>query len=131
MAFAKARRTAIIVPGLFLNEDPSNFREAGRQLVARSQVAGRNRLRLENAAIALVAGLQDAGLVVGRDIDVVAKSTSDILDYLDAGDRFLRSRTSRWLARRWRSFLIKRIRGVPAVSKLQTVDHAAALCVRT
>ena len=58
--------------------------------------AGRNRLRLENAAIGLVAGLQDAGLVVGRDVDVIAKSTSDILDYITPPiDSFIEDLTAR------------------------------------
>ncbi|KKB11928.1 hypothetical protein VE25_10285 [Devosia geojensis] len=33
----------------------------------------------EMGAIALIGGLQDAGLVLGRDIEVIAKQTSDIL----------------------------------------------------
>ena len=74
-----------------------------------------------------MAGLQDAGLVVGRDIDVIAKSTSDILDYITPPidsfheDLLLAGET---LAH----FLMKRIRGVPA-EELQAVDQPR-LCAR-
>ena len=72
-------------------------------------------------------GLQDAGLVVGRDIDVIAKSTSDILDYVTPPidsfheDLLLAGET---LAH----FLMKRIGGVPA-EELQAVDQPR-LCAR-
>jgi LacI family transcriptional regulator len=72
--------------------------------------------------------LQDAGLIVGRDIDVIAKSTSDILDYLTPPidsfheDLVLAGET---LAR----FLVKRIHGVPP-EELQAVDQPR-LCIRT
>jgi LacI family transcriptional regulator len=83
---------------------------------------------IETAAIGLVAGLQDAGLVVGRDIDVVAKSTSDILDYITPPiDSFIEDLThaGETMAR----FLMKRIDGVPA-EELQAIDQPR-LCVRT
>ena len=76
---------------------------------------------IETAAIGLLAGLQDVGLVVGRDIDVIAKSTSEILDYVTPPiDSFVEDLTlaGETLAR----FLIKRIRGVP-VEELQAIDQ--------
>jgi LacI family transcriptional regulator len=117
-----------VIPGLFLNEDPSKFREAARRLVERGPVPDGIVCGIETAAIGLVAGLQDAGLVVGRDVDVIAKSTSDILDYITPPiDSFVEDLTlaGETLAH----FLMKRIRGVPA-EELQAVDQPR-LCVRT
>ena len=117
-----------IVPGLYLNEDPSKFREAGRKWADRTPLLDGIVCGSENAAIGLVAGLQDAGLVVGRDVDVIAKSTSDILDYIAPPiDSFVEDLTlaGETLAH----FLMKRIRGVPA-EELQAVDQPR-LCVRT
>ena len=118
----------ILVPGLYLNDDPEKFREAARLLAARKPVPDGIVCGIETAAIGLVAGLQDAGLVVGRDIDVIAKSTSDILDYVTPAidsfheDLLLAGET---LAH----FLMKRIRGVPA-EELQAVDQPR-LCARS
>lgn len=115
-----------VVPGLYLNDDPEKFREAAHRLVASRPdgiICG-----IETAAIGLMAGLQDSGLVVGRDIDVIAKSTSDILDYITPPidsfheDLLLAGET---LAH----FLMKRISGVPA-EELQAVDQPR-LCART
>lgn len=110
-----------LVPNLYLNEDPSKFREAGRRLAESRQVPDGIVCGAENPAIGLVAGLQEAGLVVGRDVDVIAKSTSDILDYLTPSidsfheDLLLAGET---LAR----FLLQRIAGVPT-EELQAVDQ--------
>jgi LacI family transcriptional regulator, galactose operon repressor len=117
-----------VIPGLFLNEDPSKFREAARVLVECGPVPDGVVCGIETAAIGFVAGLQDAGLVVGRDVDVIAKSTSDILDYIAPPiDSFVEDLTlaGETLAH----FLMKRIRGVPA-EELQAVDQPR-LCVRT
>jgi LacI family transcriptional regulator len=107
---------------------PARFREAGCRLGKGRVVPDGIVCGIETAAIGLVAGLQDAGLVVGRDIDVIAKSTSDILDYVTPPidsfheDLLLAGET---LAH----FLMKRIRGVPA-EELQAVDQPR-LCART
>ena len=117
-----------LVPGLFLNEDPSRFREAGRRWVELAPRTDGIVCGSENAAIGLIAGLQDAGLVIGRDIDVIAKSTSDILDYMTPPiDSFVEdlTRAGETLAH----FLMKRIRGMPA-EELQAVDQPR-LCTRT
>ncbi len=116
------------VPDLYLNDDPATFRAAGRRLVETRPVPDGIVCGIETATIGLLAGLQDGGLVVGQDIDVIAKSTSDILDYLTPPinsfheDLVLAGET---LAR----FLIKRVHGVPA-EELQAVD-APRLCVRS
>lgn len=124
----KSTAEGFIVPGLYLNEDPSKFREAGRKWADHTPMLDGIVCGSENAAIGLVAGLQDAGLVVGRDVDVIAKSTSDILDYIAPPiDSFIEDLTlaGETLAH----FLMKRIRGVPA-EELQAVDQPR-LCVRT
>jgi LacI family transcriptional regulator len=118
----------ILVPGLQLNDDPARFRDAGYRLGKGRVVPDGIVCGIETAAIGLAAGLQDAGLVVGKGIDVVAKSTSDILDYVRPPidsfheDLLLAGET---LAH----FLMKRINGVPA-EELQAVDQPR-LCERT
>ena len=115
----------ISVPGLYLNDDPEKFREAAHRLAASKLPPDGIVCGIEFAAIGLVAGLQDAGLVVGRDIDVIAKSTSDILDYVTPPidsfheDLLLAGET---LAH----FLMKRIGGVPGLARIalaEQVDH--------
>jgi LacI family transcriptional regulator, galactose operon repressor len=118
----------MVIPGLFLHEDPAKFREAGRRLARKKLFPDGIVCGFETAAIGLVAGIQDAGLVVGRDVDVIAKSTSDILDHIAPPiDSFLEDLVlaGETLAR----FLMKRIRGVSAL-ELQAVDQPK-LCVRT
>jgi LacI family transcriptional regulator len=117
-----------LVPDLFLNEDPSRFREAGRRLGKRRPAPDGIVCGAENPAIGLVAGLEDAGLVVGRDVDVIAKGTSDILDFVTpAIDSFVEDLTlaGETLAH----FLMRRMQGVPA-EELQAVDQPR-LCART
>jgi LacI family transcriptional regulator len=117
----------ISVPGLYLNDDPERFRETAHRLAA-SKLPPDGIVCGIGPAIGLVAGLQDSGLVVGCDIDVIAKSTSDILDYVTPPidsfheDLLLAGET---LAH----FLMKRIAGVPA-EELQAVDQPR-LCART
>lgn len=118
----------VLIPGLYLNEDPSKFRDAGRSWRSRNPMPDGIVCGAENPAIGLIAGLQDAGLVVGRDVDVVAKSTSDILDYMTPPidsfheDLILAGETLAY-------FLIRSIRGVPT-EELQAVDQPR-LCART
>ncbi len=118
-AVKEAGVTGTVLPDLHLHDDPSKFRHAARQIVASGVVPDGIVCGIETACLALVAGFQDAGLVIGRDIDVVAKSTSDLLDFLTPRiDSFHEDLTlaGEMLAR----FLIKRIEGV-SVSKLQTI----------
>jgi LacI family transcriptional regulator len=111
----------MLLPGLHLNDDPGKFREAGRRLITAGAAPDGIVCGIETAAIGLVAGLKDAGFVVGGDIDVVAKSTSDILDYLSPPIDSLHENlllAGETLAR----FLIKRIQGAP-VEQLQAIDQ--------
>jgi len=115
-----------LIDDLNLNEDPSKFRQAARELIERGPVPDGIVCGAENAAIGLVAGLQDAGLVIGRDIDVVAKSTSDILDYLAPPiDSFFEDLTLAGEA--LAHFLMRRIAGAPAET-LQAVDQPRPCC---
>lgn len=118
-AIKEAGIDGTVLRELHLHDEPAKFRAAAHQLVAGGPVPDGIICGIETACIALVAGFQDAGLVIGRDLDVVAKSTSDLLDYLTPRiDSFHEDLTlaGETLAR----FLIKRIEGVQ-VSKLQTV----------
>jgi LacI family transcriptional regulator len=117
-----------VIPGIYLHDDPAQFREAARRLASGGNVPDGIVCSIETASVALIAGLQDAGLVVGRDIDVVANGTSDILDYITPPiDSFFEDLTlaGQTMAR----FLMKRINGVPA-AELQTLQ-APKFCPRT
>ena len=108
-----AGAAAGVIPDLYLHDDPSKFREAARKLVTDGDAPDGIICSIETGSIALIAGLQDAGVTVGKDIDVVANATSDILDYLTPPiDLFFEDLTlaGRAMAR----FLIKRINGTPA-----------------
>jgi LacI family transcriptional regulator len=59
------------------------IREAGRSLAQRVQRADGIVCSGINAAIALAAGLSDAGLVTGRDYDMVAKQTTNLAALLN------------------------------------------------
>jgi len=68
------------IEGIDLDSPAPAFREAAHR--AASAQAGFDGFvcASETRSIALIAGLQDAGLTVGRDVDVIAKETSDLLD---------------------------------------------------
>lgn len=75
----------------------------------------------EARCIPLLAGLRDAGLTVGKDIDVVAKDTTDLLDHITpAIDSFFEDLTlaGEDLGR----LLLRRIAGAP-VSELQSIGE--------
>jgi LacI family transcriptional regulator len=117
-----------VLPDLYLHDDPAKFRATARKLAEQRKVPDGIVCGIETAAIGLVAGLQDAGLVVGRDVDVIAKSTSDILDFIAPPiDSFVEDLT--FAGETLAHFLMKRIRGVPA-EELQAVDPPR-LCART
>jgi LacI family transcriptional regulator len=75
----------------------------------------------EARCIALMAGIRDAGLTVGKDVDVIAKDTTDILDHITpAIDSFFEDLTlaGEDLGR----LLLRRIAGAP-VSELQSIGE--------
>ena len=107
-----AGATADVIPKLYLHDDPSKFREAARALVVGGNAPDGIVCSIETGSVALIAGLRDAGFVVGKDVDVVANATSDILDYLTPPiDSFFEDLTlaGQEMAR----FLIRRINGSP------------------
>jgi LacI family transcriptional regulator len=127
-AVRKAGAEGSIIPGVHLHDDPAKFRDAARRLVAGPERPDGIVCSIETASVALIAGLQDAGLILGKDIDVVANGTSDILDYVTPPiDSFFEDLTlaGQIMAR----FLMKRINGTPA-SELQMLQ-APKFCRRT
>lgn len=68
--------------GVLLSDAPARYYEAARTLRRGNSLPDGVICANETATIALLAGLEDAGLILGRDIDVVARSTSDVLDYV-------------------------------------------------
>ena len=113
--------TGSIIAGLHLSSDVEEFRKAAHRLAESNDRPDGIICGIESGAVALLAGLQEAGLVVGRDIDVIARSTSDILDYMTPKiDSFHENLdvAGETLAR----FLIKRIEGSP-VEELQAISE--------
>ena len=73
---------ASIVEGVHLDSEPTDFRNAGRRLARMPHVPDGIICANETRCIALMAGLQDAGLKVGVDVELIAKDTSDLLDHI-------------------------------------------------
>lgn len=65
---------------LWLDQSPAELRSAARTLVASPSPPDGFVCGSETRSLALLSGLQEAGLVMGRDIDIFAKRTSDLLD---------------------------------------------------
>ncbi len=66
-----------------------------------------------------MAGLQDAGLAVGRDVEVIAKDTSDLLDHITPPiDSFFEDLI--FAGEQLAQLLLMRIAGVP-IERLQTI----------
>jgi LacI family transcriptional regulator len=109
----------IVVEGVDLDGDPLEFRAAGRRLASGPNPPDGYICANETRSIALMAGLREAGFVVGMDGDVIAKDTSDLLDHITpAIDSYYEDLTfaGAELAR----LLLRRIAGTP-VSELQTI----------
>lgn len=77
----KANAQLINLPNITLDSSPEEIRAVGRSL-RHWQIRPDAILCCgEISAIALIAGLEDSGLTVGQDIDVIAKQTSHFFDY--------------------------------------------------
>jgi LacI family transcriptional regulator, galactose operon repressor len=116
-----------VINGVHLDSETARFRRAAARIAAADPPDGIICAN-ETGCIALMAGLREAGLTVGRDVDVIAKSITDVLDYLSPPiDSFFEDHTfsGEELAR----LLLRRIAGAP-VSELQSVA-APRFCRRT
>jgi LacI family transcriptional regulator len=112
---------SIVADRVHLDEAPANFRAAARQLATGPNPPDGIVCANETGCIALMAGLRDGGLVIGRDIDVVAKGTSELLDHsYPAIDSFFEDLTfaGEELAR----LLLRRIAGAP-IAQLQSLGE--------
>ncbi|WP_224404925.1 LacI family transcriptional regulator [Afifella sp. IM 167] len=83
-AFAEAAGKAGVahatLEGIDLDSPARAFRAAARRTAGPPAGFDGFVCASETRSIALIAGLQDAGFTVGRDADVIAKETSDLLD---------------------------------------------------
>jgi len=110
---------AMVVDGIHLDSELWEFRNAANRLANSAEPPDGFICANETGCIALMAGLQDAGLVIGRDVDLIAKSSSDVLDHIQpAIDSFHEDYTfaGEELAR----LLLKRISGSPT-TELQSI----------
>lgn len=121
--FFEATREAgiegIVVEGIDLDSDPLEFRAVARRLASAPNRPDGYICANETRSIALMAGLREADFKVGTDGDVIAKETSELLNYITpAIDSYYEDLTfaGEELAR----LLLRQIGGTP-VSELQTI----------
>jgi LacI family transcriptional regulator len=125
-AVAETGADGMVIEGVHLDSELARFRQAARRMGAVDPPDGIICAN-ETGCIALMAGLREAGLTVGRDVDVIAKSISDVLDYFSPTiDSFYEDYTfsGEELAR----LLLKRIAGTPT-RELQSIAEPR-LCRR-
>lgn len=79
---AEAGAASTVIEGVDLDTSPGELRAFARRLAASPERPDGIVCASEIRCVALMAGLQDAGLVIGRDVDVIAKQTSDLLDHV-------------------------------------------------
>ncbi len=82
-AGARVEVETIAMTGVDLDSDPDVFRSAARAMASGPNAPDGVICGNETRCVPLLAGLRDAGMVLGRDVDVIAKETSDLLDHLD------------------------------------------------
>jgi LacI family transcriptional regulator len=120
-AAAAAGVEAIVAEGVHTDEAPAGFRKAAHLLAAAESRPDGIICANETGCVALMAGLRDRGLAIGKDIDVVAKAISGLLDHIDpAIDSFYEDLT--FAGEELASLLLKRIGGAPMV-ELQTLGE--------
>jgi LacI family transcriptional regulator len=81
-AIADAGVEGEVLAGVHLDSDPAEFRLEAKRLASGPNAPDGIICANETRSLALVAGLQDGGLTVGKDIDVIGKDTSDLLDHV-------------------------------------------------
>lgn len=109
------------IPGVDLDSPPDVIRAAVRELAGGPDAPDGYICGGDVSAVALVAGLVDAGLRPGEDVDVVAKQTSPVLDHMQPPiDTFIEdlTKTGFELA----SLLLRAMAGEPA-ERLQTIGR--------
>jgi LacI family transcriptional regulator len=127
-AVADTGTEGTVIAGVHLDSEAARFRRAAKRIAAAATPPDGIICANETGCIALMAGLREAGLTVGRDVDVIAKSISDVLDYFSpAIDSFYEDYTfsGEELAR----LLLKRIAGAP-IEELQSIAEPR-FCRRT
>lgn len=110
---------ALVTEGVHVDETPVNFRKAGLNLARSATPPDGIVCASEMGCVALMAGLREGGMVVGRDVDVIAKATSELLDHLDpAIDSFYEDLT--FAGEELGRLLLRRIAGAP-LAELQSL----------
>ena len=120
-AIAARQLTGMTIDAVDLDSDASALRQAVRDLAAAADPPDGIVCANETRCIALLAGLRDAGLTVGRDIDVISKDTTDLLDHVaPAIDSFHEDLT--FAGEEMARLLLRRIDGAP-VEELQSIGE--------
>lgn len=121
-ALAEHGLQPLIAEDIDLYSPASQLRDYAARLAAQGEPPDGIICGSELQALGMMLGFQGRGLVVGRDIDIVNKKTSDILDLVPVPTlQFTEDllKVGRDLAQ----FLVRRIDGEP-VSSLQRLDYA-------
>ncbi len=117
---------ASIVEGVHLDSEPAEFRTAARKLTRMPHVPDGIICANETRCIALMAGLQDGGLRVGEDVDLIAKDTSDLLDHIMPPiDSFFEDLI--FAGEQLAQLLLMHIDGMP-IDRLQTIAEPRLHC---
>jgi LacI family transcriptional regulator len=123
-AVREAGVTRVELPEVDLDSTAEQIRSCVRHLAVQDEPPDGFVCGGEVSAIALMAGLADAGLEVGRDVDVVAKQTSSIFNhYRPQIDTIYEDLTD--TGRELASILLRRLRNEP-VETLQSVGAPEA-----
>ncbi|MDQ0326228.1 LacI family transcriptional regulator [Rhodopseudomonas julia] len=111
-AASRAQVEHDLMPGLDLDSRSQAFRKAAMRLGEEEHPFDGFICASETRSVALMAGLKDAGRIVGRDVDVIAKETSDLLDNVwPPIDSFCEDLVL--AGKELASFLLARMRGAP------------------
>lgn len=72
-----------VMPDLFQHSDPAAFRKAAHEIAREANRPDGIVCGGELGAVAMMTGLQESGLEIGGDIDIIARSTTDLLDTVE------------------------------------------------
>ena len=105
---------------VIFDTDVTNYRELGRELMESANPPDGIICGSEISACGIVAGVQDAGKVIGQDIDIVAVETCDLPSFFIPPIPGFRQ-DFHSIGRKLSKYLLKRIEGAE-VDKLQYVE---------
>ncbi len=108
---------------IHLYSPPAMIREMARELAGQADAPDGYVCGSEGKALAILSGLRDAGVAIGRDVDVIPKETTGLFDYIFPSMSGLHedfTHAGTMLAR----LLLRRIEGEREAEELQVLNTA-------